>query len=235
MAGKHCFGSLQVCRIRTAKLTSAGAPDTGAQKGYVSDAIVDLGIDIEVEAGDDLTLKNGCGTICQSFKTCDSIKGVNLDVTLCQLDSELIAQMAGGSIMRDTGGAGSGDVIGYEFPGSTDGCPNGVSFEVWSKAWDGNQQATPDFLGGSTVAYFHFVFPRVKWTIASNTLENDIMQVKLTGFADENSHLTVNGPYNDWPSDVAARGGIQKAGGWFLDSTIPAATCGSITVTSAAS
>lgn len=231
----HCFGSLQVCRIRTAKLTSSGSPDTGAQKGYVSDAIVDLGVSVEIESGDDLVLKNGCGALCQTFKTDDSIKGVNLDMTLCQLDSELIWQMAGGRLMRDLAGAGVGNVIGYELPGSTAATNNGVCLEVWTKAWDSSQQATPVFLGGTTAAYFHWVFPKVRFTLGDTTMENDIMKVKMSGFGEENSHVTANGPFDDWPADVAAPGGITKSGGWFLDSAIPAAACGSITVTSAAS
>lgn len=235
MPEEHCFGSLQVCRLRVAKLDANGSPSTGAATGYVSNALVQATVDLEIEEGDQFTLKNGCGEICQTFRDCDRLIGASIEMDLCHLDAELIAFMTGSSIIRDLGGTGDGDTIGMELASSDDACPNGVSLELWTKAWDSNVQATPPFLGGSTLAYFHFVFPRTKWQVGQLTFENDFMRVPVRGFAEENPRITANGPFDDWPADIAARGGITNIGGFFLDSTIPTASCGAIEVPSAAS
>lgn len=235
MPEPHCFGSLQVCRMRIAKLNASGSPLTGALNGYVTNALIEATVDLEIEEGDQFTLKNGCGEICQTFRDCDRLVGASIEMDLCHLDAELVAFMTGSSVIRDLGGAGSGNAIGMEFAGTDDACADGVSLEMWTKAWDNTVQATPPFAGGNTNVYFHFVFPRTKFHVGQLTFENDFMRVPVAGFAEENPRITSNGPFDDWPADIAARGGITNIGGFFLDSTIPTAACGAISVSSAAS
>lgn len=230
MAGSStCYTSLQLCAARTSRLTLAGAPLTGAGNGYTTDAAIKLDVAVELSTGDDFEQKNGCGAICAAFKQPDRIKRLNLSLDLCQLDSELIAQLTDG----DTFSTG-GDVVGYQYPAVQGDDPTPVCFEGWSKAWDGSNQAVP----GATspdVAYFHWVFPFTTWTLGTVTVENALMVVPVTGQASENENITQNGPFDDWPSYISTAGGITRVGGWFLDSDIPTATCGAIAVTSAAS
>lgn len=223
---EHCYGSLQVCALRVAALTAGGAPDPGVDNGYVSDAIIQATIGVEVEEGDELILKNGCGALCQTFKDTDRIKRATVDLELCQLDAELIQLLIGGDLFSDTG---TGDTIGYQLPFVADAAPNGVCLELWSKAWDGASQATPTFLGGNA-AYFHWVFPLTKWQMGDMTLENDILTVTTNGFGTENSSMWVGGPYNDWNVDVENAGGITAAFGWFFDDVLPTAECGFVEV-----
>lgn len=227
--GSTCFASLQLCAIRVSELTLAGAPSPGANKGYASDAAVDLQVAVNLSTGDDFEQKNGCGAICAAFKQPDRIKRLDLTLDLCQLDSELIAQLTDGAKISS-----SGDVVGYQYPAVQGSDPNPVCFEGWSKAWDGSNQATPTATSPD-VAYFHWVFPFTRWTLGQVKLENALMVVPVTGQASENSNITANGPFDDWPTYVGAAGGITRVGGWFLDSELPVTQCGSITVTSAAS
>ena len=224
MPNEHCFGSLQVCALRVAKLVTSGAPDPGASNGYISDAIIQAGVSVELEEGDDFTMKNGCGAICQTFKDCDRVSAANISLELCQLDSELISLLLGTSVFDD-----SGDTIGTRLPAVEDACPAGTSLEVWSKAWDGTEQAVPTTTSPD-VAYWHWVFPRVKWSLGDFTLENDFATISAEGIGEENDTLTVDGPYNDWPAAVAAGGGVPTVMGWFLESTLPTAVCGFTTV-----
>lgn len=235
MAEPACFGSLQTVAVRVATLTVAGGPNTGALHGYVTDAVIDTKIDVEIEEGDEFVLKNAQGAICQTYKDCDRFKRVTIEMNLCQLDAELIQLLCGGSVMRDLAGTGLGNAIGYEVPHVTDACQNGVCLELWTKAWDTSVQATPPYAGGNVAAYFHFVFPRAKFSLGSLNLENDFMTIPVKGFGDENPQITSNGPFDDWPADVSARGGVTGAMGFFLDTTKPTPACGAITVSSAAS
>ncbi len=224
----HCFGSLQVCATRVGKLDVNGAPDPGANNGYVTDALIQAGVTLDIRDGDEFELINGCGGICQTFKDCDRILRASISLELCTLDSELISLLLpNGQLFTDTG---TGDAIGFELPPSDEDCPFGTSLELWTKAWDQNQQATPPFLGGSTIAYFRFFFPKVRWQLGDLTLENEILRLPVNGIAEENDQITVNGPFNDFNVDVAAQGGITNVGGWFLDGTIPTAQCGFIPV-----
>jgi len=226
MPTPHCFGSLQVCALRAAKLDASGVPEAGASNGYITDSLIQAGISLELETGDDFTLKNGCGAICQTFRDCDRIKRASVDLELCQLDSELISLLLdSGTLFTDTL---SGDAIGFALPGSTVDCPDGVALELWTKAWDGSAQAEAPFLLAPT--YFRFVFPKVRFQMGDLTLENDIMRIPLVGIADENPNMPSDGPFDDWNADVDSAGGITTVGGWFMDDTLPTATCGFIAV-----
>jgi hypothetical protein len=232
MAEPHCYGSLQVCALRVAKLDAAGSPDDGASNGYISDALIMARITTEVEEGDEFTLKNGCGAICQTFKDCDRVKRVPVEMELCQLDSELLSLLTNGSNIIEIS---TGDSIGYELPEADTACSNGVSLELWTKAWDGSYQATAPTFGGTTETWWHWVLPNVKFQIGDLTLENEILKVPVKGFGNENPRITADGPFDDWPSDIVARGGITSSAGWFLDDTLPTAECGFVNVPSAAS
>lgn len=230
MAEPHCFAPLQVCAVRVAALTAAGAPQTGAGYGYVSDAVIDAAVGIEVSEGAEVEQKNGCGAICQTFRGEDQISRATVSMNFCVLDLELIWLLVGGDLFS-TGG----DTFGWQPPQLADPAPNGVCLELWAKAWDGAQQATPASTS-SNAAYLHFVFPQFKATLGEFTLEGEnFTQIPVSGFSTENANITINGPYDDWPVGVSTGGGITSAFGVFLDDTLPTAACGFINVTSAAS
>lgn len=230
MAEPHCFTPLQVCRTRVALLETSGAPDEGAANGYVTDALIDASIGFEIEEGVDITQKNGCGAICATFKDDDKIKRATIELNLCTLDFELMQLMVGGSLFT-TGG----DTFGWQPPSIDDPAPSGFCLEVWAKAWDGSQQATPTSVG-SEAAFFHFVFPLTKAQIGDFTLEaENFTVIPVTCFSTENSSLTINGPFDDWPTAVAQQGGVSSCMAvWFdAESDLPAAGCGAIAVTGA--
>lgn len=225
----NCVGSLQVCRIRVAQLTAGGVPDTGSDTGYISDAIIQANINVELEAGDDFVLKNGCGNLCQTFKDSDRVKRVNVDMEFCQLDSELVGLLVGADTFYDNV---EGVTIGASLPSSTDTPSYGVALELWTKAWDSNQHANASLIGGSAndVLYFRWFFPYVRFQLGAMTLQNDILRIPVAGYGQENDDMPNDGPYKDFPAAVTTAGGITTAGGWFLDDELPAAQCGYITV-----
>lgn len=218
LAAPACYSSIQACMLRVARLTSGGVPDPGATNGYISDALIQIGSTIEVEAGDEFTQKNGCGALCVSFKDVDRIKRATLALELCTLDAELIELLTGASLITV-----GGESVGFSIPKS-DTTPGSVTVEAWSKAWDGSQQASD----GVNALYWHWVWPSVKWQIGNHTLENGILRVPLTGIAIENDNIG-NGPWNDFP----AAADLTAAESVFLDDTLPTAACGYSTVPAA--
>jgi len=212
MADPTCYSSLQACLIRLSKLDASGAPLAGAANGYASTAVIDLTVAVEIEEGDEFTLRNACGEICATFKDVDRIKRLNLSLNLCQLDFYLIEFLTDADLFES-----GGVPVGFQYPSVSAAAPNGVCFEIWTKAWDGTEQATPTFTTPD-VAYDHWVFPRTKWVMGDLTMENDLMVVPVEGTSEENSNITANGPFNDWPAAVAGAGGVTRVGGVFYDS-----------------
>lgn len=222
------FGSRQILRFRVALLDSTGAPDPGASNGYVTGNPVSLVATPNVETGDEFTLKNGNGSICQYHKACDKIKRVDPVVNLCSMDPQLIALMTGGTILDSSDGN-----IGVMLPGLSDACPAPVCVEWWTVAQDGANQAV---LSGS-VLYIHFVIPKVTFIPAAQTYENGILTVTLNGIGDENPNITADGPFDDWPADLNddAPDGLTSPMSYFFETTLPAAANTYVEVTSAAS
>lgn len=223
-----CYASVELAALRIATLTASGNPDTGAGKGYVTNAAIQMGVTVEVETGTEFTQKNGLGGICATLKQPDTVKRVTLALELCQLDSQLIAMMTGGTQVTS-----GGNTIGMLLPevGST---PPPICVEAWTKAWDGGQQAVNAFTTPNA-SYFHFVFPFVQWAQGQFTMEEGFMVIPLNGSGSENSLITANGPFDDWPTPVANLGGITRIGGWWVDDDLPTAACAAIAVTSTAS
>lgn len=215
MPSPSCYGSIQACRLRVGVLDDGGAPDAGADNLYVTDALIQVQTSYNIEAGQEFTQKNGCGVICQTFKEDDKLKSVGLELQLCQFDYELLAMMLGATLI--TGNIVSPAApIGYDLPPSTAGAQNGVSMEVWTKAWDGGSQPV-SALGDPL--YHHFVWPKTTWVPGQRTLQSGILVVPVTGTGFENPQIG-NGPANDFPTTPQ---GAEMA---FLDDTIPDAACG---------
>ena len=228
MANPTCFQTIQVNRLRIARLTSTGAPNTGANKGLVTDSIQEIGVQLDIETGSEYVQKNGAGAICARFRQSDSIKGANLSLTLCQYDYQLISLLTGAPSYTS-----GGNQVGFQVPKSTAAVVY-TSVEVWTTAWDGTGQAIPTFTSPDG-AYHHLVFPKVRWTLADTTYNEDFTPLAFSGLAEENDNITLNGPFDDWPTAVSTQGGITSVFGSFLDDALPASGCNLIPVTSSAS
>lgn len=230
MPNQHCYASLQLCAIRIALLDpTTGAPDNGADNGYVTTAAQKLDVSVEIEEGVELTSKNGCDALCASFKAADKIKRLTFAMDLCQLDWAQIALMTGSDSFTS-----GGNIVGGQLPSITGALDRRVSVEAWTKAWDGGEQAVPSYTSPNG-AYFHWVFPKTSWLPGTLSMANELMVVPLTGIGEENSRITSNGPFDDWPAAVGNAGGITHVGGWYFDDELPTDACDYIPVISAAS
>jgi hypothetical protein len=222
------YQAVDLCAVRVAKLTEGGAPLTGATNGYISDGAVTMGIGITTEAGDDITQKNGCGNICATLQSPDLIKGLTLDIDFCRLDAYLYELLTG----SDTFTSGA-DAVGFQFA-AVGAAPGPVCFEGWSKAWDVDHQATDAFTSPDAT-WIHWVFPYTRWVQGDITVEHGIDVYPASAKGSENSAITADGPFNDWPAPVSAHGGVTRVGGWFFDDDIPVVTANKVPVTSSAS
>lgn len=227
MPSPIAYASKDNLRLRVTKLTPQGAPRTGSGNGYVTDAVISVQRTPRVEAGQQNLQRNGSGTICQQNQESDTIVGQDLVVRLCTNDLTLIGMLTGAYTPSD----GSG-VMGYLERGLDDGAPDPVCFEWWSYAWDNNGQAT---LAGAP-QYWHRVVPFVTFVHAQQTTERGLQVVELNGKGSENKYITINGPYDDWPTAIkTADGLVNRSFGEWREGSLPAASTSTITVSSSAS
>lgn len=181
-------GSVQLCALRVARLAADGTPDPGTDNLYVTDAMISLAADPEVEDGEEITEKNGCGKIMVDYKSPDVYRRLNITLGLAVPDPELIALITGNGSLLTSGG----ETVGYGYPRLYEAFPeNGVSVEGWSKA----------ILDGALAAerpYWRWVLPRVRnWRLGERTLEDGSTETTLEGHGIENPNWG-DGPVYDW-------------------------------------
>lgn len=229
-ANPVCHQPLDLCALRVTRLNSStGAPVPGSGNAVVSDAPIKLDVKFDLEAGDDLVQKNGCGKVISAFKDIDRLKSIDLAMDLTYLDDYILELMAGITVFSS-----GGNPIGGQIPAVGSDGAGPVCLEAWSKAWSGGGPAIPTFTSPNP-AYIRWVFPKTTWHMADFTLQHGFVVIPVEGKAEENSRITANGPFDDWPAGVAGPGGITRAMGWFYDATLPTASCGYTSVPSAAS
>lgn len=203
-------------RLRVARLGADGGPVAGADNGYVTSAVVRLGIKPQFKAGKEITKEDGRGNYCLTFKVPDVVTRYDMELEICGSDPELTELLAGGAIFR----AGvSTESTGYRAPRlGAIAVPNGVSIEGWSDAVD----ATGSPL--ATLPYMRYAFPKAYLNGGDWSLEADAKGNTFTGYCVENANWG-DGPFNDWagPSAISAWQRYKVA-------TLPASALGYTTV-----
>jgi hypothetical protein len=210
MAQTGSFQSLQVCRIRAARLDATGTPTTGSTNAYVSSALTTVSIQPDYQDGPEIQTENGCGGIAAYYKGPDVLRKINLSFELTNLDIELIELLTTQSIIT-SGGA----TIGAYLPRSgacTTVENHGVSLEFWSKRWDG---CTAPSGSDATLPYWHWAFPRAILRTGDMQLENGFLRVPVVGYAQENANWG-NGPFGDFPGAT-----LESVGAYWADATMP--------------
>lgn len=209
---KNCYTPLGACIIRATRLKAGGSYAPRPNNVVVSDAVIDVSAKLNVVKGDNFSQKDGCGNTRVTFQGCDKLDSADLTINFLEFDPQLFEMLTGGSLF-----VAGGKVVGYQPPTTAAVCPNGVALEMWSPAWDGDQQAV-DTVTGLPV-YFRLGFPKTTWTVSDMGFGNDITKQPLVGHGVANAQF-LTGPYADWPSVV------NSVYGWYYDTAIPAASCG---------
>lgn len=225
MVANQCLASVDICLMRVAGLASTGAPQSGAH-GYVTDILETAKLGTTNDEINESIRRNGCGQIVTRIPKQVSVKGSSFSVDLTKWERDLIKLFCGGTVLTS-----GGNSVGYKAPALADGQAPPVCVELWSKAWDGSGQAVTA-LSTPNASYHCWVLPFVQCSLSEFTLANGDTIFTVTGEGSENPNITVNGPWNDWPTFAAAQNGFNTAFGEFDDSSLPTATCGLTTVPS---
>ncbi|QGF20262.1 hypothetical protein SEA_SIXAMA_83 [Gordonia phage Sixama] len=187
MATDHA-SSIQGVALVVSRLTAPGAVQTGAKAAYATSAFMKFGFTPEYTEGDEIEEKAADGSVCVYWKSPDTLKRVTFSLTICDPSPELTEMLVGGALLTD-----GAEVVGYAAPETgTDSTPNGVGFEVWSRAVvKGGKQAP-------TGPYWRWVFPYAKMKFTGErAMENGMMANEFEGWGIGNP-LYDDGPLGTW-------------------------------------
>lgn len=211
-----CGVSFGLCRMRVTKVDAQGNVIAGSTNAYVSDKIVSVAVNPNIETGNSFGRRNGCGCSLARFKTKDIFNWFEFAFAGGALEPEMQALMLGAETIVD-----GSDVVGLAFPSALD-CTDdesAVALEFWTEHIVGSGQ-------DSLLPWVHWVYPYTVWAPASNTAQEDFLEAALSGFSRTNSAWG-QGPYGDGPPDGQD---IREGGYWKTAVDPPAADCAATTV-----
>ncbi len=186
--------SLQCVALRVTALDAGGVPQPGNPM-YVSDQLVKIDFNPDMEAGQEISNRGASGNLCVVYRTPDLMKRLTIELELCVPDPELEVLLSGGKVFYDA--TDTTDVQGFQYPPlMVDPTPNGISVEAWTRyIVNGYQPADQPYLW--------WTFPRMYLRKGNRTIDINSMANVFDGFAIENPSWD-GGPMGDWEQDSSA-------------------------------
>lgn len=210
MAQILCASHLKLCAIRATRLLDDCTFATGPENTVTTKAGIRFAVDPEIEEGEELIQKNGCGEVCLSIKDPDQVKRANAELELCTYDMDLLNILNCSEPLLDA----AGDTIGGCARTGVIDCP-GAFVEIWVRVG----RSTGDCGDAETGQYnfVRYVYPRVKFGQAtSRTFEDGLNNLILTGTIEANPN-GLDGPFSDLPQ--ALDDTIYEC--WFYEEELP--------------
>jgi hypothetical protein len=211
-----CGVSFGACLVRVTRLDVNGNVIAG-DNSYVSDAPVSVGVNPNIETGQNFSVRNGCGCKIASRKFPDTFNFLDLTLSMAQMEPTLIAFLTGSALI--TNGADTVGWAGASALACDEQSPK-VAFEFWAENGVGSGL-------NATYPYWHWVIPASTWVLGDNTFEEGPAQPTLTGASQTNGNWG-EGPYGDGPPDGED---ISEYGVWATDDDLPTAACAAQAVT----
>lgn len=213
-----CPGIIQFCRTRVTLLDDDGTPASPVQY-YVSDKMVTLTVNSDVEEGQRRTVRSGCGCPVVTRRDQDLLLGYTFELVDGVWEPAMTQLMLGSEGIEDQSDVPV--IIGENIPSPSDAnCGDAVAqvaLEGWSYAWDGSGQ-------DADLGLIHFLWPLTKWQRGSFTLGEDAATQTLTGFNETNNNWY--DLYLDIPTDGTTEIDVNFFAWWMEDvANLPTADC----------
>lgn len=160
----RCYTPFKIPRVRATLLNSCGLPVTGTCSTVVSDGIISVEMTKEYEDREEFFVKNGNGDFCVRETNPPILKWINLTLTFCNVDPELVNIMTAEPLVYDD--ASTPNATGFN---TQEGAAANANFAL--EGWTRLSGLTTPCTGG--VEYGYFLWPWiVEGTIGDMTLEN---------------------------------------------------------------
>lgn len=182
--------------IRVTRLNACGVAVVGTCSSVVSTGFITVTWEPEVEAGEQYTQKNAYGDPCIDEKDADYVKWVNVGISMCEVDPDLLSIVANWDPLI----AGV-DTIGAGLTNRRNDA-SAFALEVWTK------QAGSACVGGSPEwGYFVGSFVKNGSVDGSIEISNGTMSIDMKGEAQPAVATWAMTPYT--PSNpLLATGGV---------------------------
>lgn len=184
-----CFTPFKVPRVRVTRLDSCSRPVTGDCSQVVSDGIISVEMTKNYEDREEFFVKNGDGNFCVKETNPPILKWIDLVLTFCNVDPDLVNIMAGEPLYTSDDAAET--KIGWS---TEEGSVTNVNFAF--EGWTRLSGASSACSGSVGVEYGYVLFPWVvEGTIGDMTLENGVANFVVNARTRSGSLWGV-GPYN---------------------------------------
>jgi hypothetical protein len=192
-----CYTPFKVPRIRATKTNvDCGQPVTGCST-VVSDGIISIEMTKEYEDREEFFVKNGDGVFCVKETNPPILKWINLVITLCNVDPELVNIMTSEPLVLDN--APSPRATGFS---TQEGTAATASFAL--EGWTRLSGLTGGAACTGGVEYGYVLYPWViEGTVGDLTYENGAASFVVNARTRSNSTWGT-GPYNVDLSDATA-------------------------------
>lgn len=150
----------------------APLPALAACAYIVSKGFVSVAYSPEVSEAEEIELKNANGDICVSDPGCDVMKWINLTISLCLVDPDILNFVTNSPLVLDSAGNSVGNRIQ-----TGEACGTNFALEVWT---DIPGQDCAD----AAKQYGYFLAPCIGGGILGDwTIENDALNLELNAKA----------------------------------------------------
>ena len=182
-----CFAPIRVPMIRATKLDACGSVVVGACSTVATDGIITVEQTGEYNDRQDFFTLNGDGLPCITDTSPPILKWVNVTITFCRVDPELINLLTGEPLVLND--AASPLAVGFRTREGSAATSN-FAFEAWSRL-SGSSNCSDN-----VVQYGYFLLPwMVEGTVGDITMQNGVANFTVIGRTHNNS-LWGTGPYN---------------------------------------
>lgn len=190
-----CYTPFKLPRVRATLLTSCGVPVTSSCSKVVTDGIISVEITKEYEDRQEFFVKNGDGVFCVKETNPPVLKWLNLVLTFCNVDPELVNIITANPLVADNADAPRN--TGYS---EEEGSAANVNFalEGWTRLSGTGVPCT----GGTEFGYVLFPWV-VEGTVGDITYQNDTVSFVVNARTRSNSPWGT-GPYTVDLSDATA-------------------------------
>lgn len=190
-----CFTPFKIPRVRVTQLDSCGAVVEDSCASIATDGIVTLEMTQELEDREEFFEKNGDGEFCTQETDPPRLKWLNLTITFCNVDPELVNLMTGAPLVMS-----DADVplaIGYR---TRSGSIATVNFAL--EGW--NRVTGSDTCSSSTPYYLYNLWPWVvEGRMGDVTYQNGTANFQVVARTKVGS-AWASGPYLVYASEAAA-------------------------------
>jgi hypothetical protein len=183
--------------IRVTRLDSCGRPVCGTDNGFTFDCFATLGMNANVDEGEDVEYKAANGRVCGFKRGCPTFKGYDIELSFFSVSPEFIEIVTGNPVVFGY----DGQPIGYD--DCTIQCDTGFALELWAEVL-GEDLCTADGTGGQ---WIYFLLPWVtNGALGDLEVGSEAATLTLNGATRTGGGWGV-GPYDVMPINAAGTPG----------------------------